>query len=580
VGAAPGMAAAMLVLTVLQAVLPVFNVRLTQLIVNHLAGGQGVTSLWALLLIYLALHLTAAGLAPTLSVIQGLVTERLMGRVNLLVLSRINQFPDLSRFEDPTLYDEVQTIGQRAQHLPRNLLRATAALAEAGLTATGLCFLLATLHPLIPIVLLAAMIPGLLVHRQSAALRWHLQQETAEMERRQDYWLELGTSATCARDVQLFGIAGWVRDQFAQCLEELDRVRWRLRSRILWQTLWTLGLRFAGSAGVFAYLIERGASGHLRPGDFVLFLASLLLLDGQLAFIPLWVGRVIEDAYVTDRFLAFLRPEEGDPAGRVALRAGALRQGVELCHVSFRYPGREETVLQDVSFGIRPGETVALVGRNGAGKTTLVKLLTGLYRPSAGRILLDGRDLSEYDPGSVRAAIAVVFQDYCRYFLTAGENIGLGRVDQMTDRERVIRAAREGGSESLIERLEHGYDTRLGTEYGGTQLSGGEWQKVALSRAFMRDADLLILDEPTAALDVRTEAEIYQRFRALLGGRAGLLISHRFSTVRMADRIVVLEQGSIVEEGSHESLLARGGLYAEMFRLQAAAFQTAGEVAE
>jgi ATP-binding cassette, subfamily B, bacterial len=573
VEAAPRLAAAMLVLTLIQSTLPVLNVRLTQLIVNTLAGKEAASRLLPLVLTYLALLVAAAGLAPALNMLQAVLTERLMGQVTLRILSKINTFTDLSRFEDPALYNELQTIGERAHHLPRLLLRSVTTLAEALLPATGLCLLLATLHPLVPLVLLAATLPGLLVQRRHATLRWNQQQETAELERRQEYWLEVGTSAASAREVQLFGVAGWVRDQFAECLEELNRRRWRLRRHILWQTFATLGLRFAGTAAVFVYLVLRGASGRLRPGDVVLFLGSLLLLDGHLRFIPLWVGRIIEEAYLADRFLAFLQSEGPMPGGHDRLPPSGLRQGVEFQHVSFRYPGREEVVLQDVTFAIRPGETVALVGRNGAGKTTLVKLLTGLYQPASGSIRCGGQELSDCDPASVRASIAVVFQDYGRYFLTAGENIGLGRVEEITSLERIARAARDGGSEPLIHRLESGYDTRLGKEFGGTQLSGGEWQKLALSRAFMRDADLLILDEPTAALDVRAEAEIYERFHDLLGGRAGLLISHRFSTVRMADRIVVLEAGRIVEEGAHETLMARGGLYAEMFRLQAEAFQ-------
>jgi ABC-type multidrug transport system fused ATPase/permease subunit len=252
-----------------------------------------------------------------------------------------------------------------------------------------------------------------------------------------------------------------------------------------------------------------------------------------------------------------------------------LRWGLEVRDLSFQYPGRDEPVLQHLSLTIQRGETIALVGRNGAGKTTLVKLLTGLYRPTSGSILVDGRDLFDYDLASLRRRVAVVFQDYGRYFLTVGENIGLGDVAAITDPERIARAARQGGSEPFIERLEGRYRTRLGKEFGGTAISGGEWQKLALSRAFMRDADLLILDEPTAALDVRAEAEIYERFRALLGGRTGLLISHRFSTVRMADRILVLDTGRIVEEGTHDDLVAQQGLYATMFRMQADAFRTA-----
>jgi ATP-binding cassette, subfamily B, bacterial len=577
VSAAPRVAVVLVVLTVLQAILPLLNVWLTRLIVNSLASGQGVSSLIAPLLIYLAFHLGTAGLAPSVSALEGLVSERLTGHVGLLVLARVNALADLSRFEDPALYDDLKTIGERVPHLARNLLRSITEGGQAGLAAAGLCLLLASLHPLIPLVLLAATMPATLVHRLSATLRWHLQLETAELERRQEYWLEVGTSPSYAREVQLFGIARWVREQFERALEELDRRRWRLRRRLLGWTLAALVVRFGGTAGVFVYLVARGASGHLRPGDFVLFLGSFVLLDGRLRSLPLWVGRLIEDACVTDRFLSFLQPDEREPGEGAKLRPGTLRRGVEVEHLSFRYPGRGETVLEDVSFEIRPGETVALVGRNGAGKTTLVKLLTALYKPASGRVLIDGRDLSEYDPASVRARVAVVFQDYGRYFLSAGDNIGLGRVEEISNRERIERAARAGGAEPLVHRLAHGYDTRLGKEFGGTQLSGGEWQKLALSRAFMRDAELIILDEPTAALDVRAEAEIYERFHTLLGRRCGLLISHRFSTVRMADRILVLEGGRIVEEGSHEALMARGRLYAQMFQMQAEAFQEAEE---
>src|SRR5712692_3654720 len=328
VSAAPRVAIVLVVLTVLQAVLPILNVWLTRLIVNNLASGEGVSRLIAPLLIYLAFHLGTAGLAPSVSALEGLVSERLTGHVGLLVLSRVNTLTDLSRFEDPALYDDLKTIGERVPHLARNLLRSTTEAAQAGLAAAGLCLLLASLHPLIPLVLLSAIIPATLVQRYGATLRWHLQLETTELERRQEYWLEVGTSPGYAREVQLFGIARWVREQFERALEELDRRRWRLRRRLLWWTLAALVVRFGGTAGVFVYLVARGASGHLRPGDFVLFLGSFLLLDSRLRFLPLWVGRLVEDAHVTDRFLQFLQPDEAGSGEGAELRPGALRQGV------------------------------------------------------------------------------------------------------------------------------------------------------------------------------------------------------------------------------------------------------------
>lgn len=573
ISAAPFAAAAMVLLTLVQSLLPVFNVWLTGVIVNNLAAGLGTWSLVGPLVAYLTLDLSTAALGPALSATQAVAAERLTCRVNMLVLSKVNTFTDLTRFEDPGLLDELQTIQRDAPTLPKNVLKVTAAVAQQVTTTTGLCILLASLHPFIPLLLLLTTVPAFLVERQNATLRWDLKTDTAELERQQVYWFELGTSAIHARDIQLLGITGWIRDQFERYLRQLDGVRWRVRHRILRRTFLMLGLRFVGSAGVFAYLVARAASGHLHAGDFVLFLGSFLMLEGQLRFLPFWVGHVIEYSYLAGRFLTFLQADEGELGDLPELPLPAIGAGIRVERVSFRYPGREETVLQEVSFSICPGETVALVGKNGAGKTTLVKLLTGLYQPTSGRIFAGGCDLSEFDPASIRARIAVVFQDFCRYFLTAGENIGLGDVDRITDRARIACAARDGGSEPLIGRLEHGYDTRLGREFGGTDLSGGEWQKLALSRAFMRDACLIILDEPTAALDVQAEAELYQRFRTLLQGRSGLLISHRFSTVRMADRIVVLDRGRIVEEGTHESLLASEGLYAEMFQMQAAAFR-------
>jgi ATP-binding cassette subfamily B protein len=578
--AAPGWAAAMALLTLIQAAVPPLNIWLTKRIVNVVAEGLGIGSLGTLLLIYVVLHLTAAGLAPTLHATETLLNLHLTGHVTTQVLDKVNSFTELAWFEDPTFYDDVKRISEGAPHLPRRLLRPVVELAQSVLPAIGLSLLLATLHPLIPFVLLAAMLPGIVVARHHASVLRTLERTAAGLQRRQDYWYTLGTSATSAREVLLLGMARWLRDRFKESLDTLDERRWRLRSRLLRQTLVTLGLRFAGTVATFVYLIARGVSGHLTPGDFVLFLGSLLLLDRYLDHVPLWIREIIEGSDLIDRYLAFLQLSEERPDNLAKLPAGSLRRGIEVQNLSFGYPGRDaEKVLHDVSFQIRPGETIALVGKNGAGKTTLVKLLMGLYRPSSGRILCDGLDLSSCDSGSVRVGMAAVFQDYCRYFLTAGENIALGRIEQIADPERIARAARDGGSEPFIQRLAHGYETPLGKEFGGTELSGGEWQKLALSRAFMRDADLLILDEPTAALDVRTEAEIYQHFQRLLGGRTGLLISHRFSTVRMADRILVLEGGCIVEEGTHDSLMARGGLYAEMFRMQAEAFLTAGEVA-
>jgi ATP-binding cassette subfamily B protein len=283
--------------------------------------------------------------------------------------------------------------------------------------------------------------------------------------------------------------------------------------------------------------------------------------------------------YLT-RLFAYLDLSPGAVEGALKRAASthpvpsSIQQGFEFRNVSFRYPGSEADVLKNVSFSLRPGETIALVGENGAGKTTLVKLLARLYDPTEGTILLDGRDLCEYDLDSYQKQLGVIFQDYIHYHLTARENIGFGQTDAMDDGARILKAAELGGASSLVQYLPQGLDTMLGKTFeGGVDLSGGEWQKLALSRAFMRDGQLLILDEPTAALDPLAEYEVYRRFADLVAGKMVVLVSHHFSTVRMADRILVLRQGSLIEEGTHEELLAMNGRYAEMFNVQAQKYQ-------
>jgi ATP-binding cassette subfamily B protein len=270
------------------------------------------------------------------------------------------------------------------------------------------------------------------------------------------------------------------------------------------------------------------------------------------------------------------RPKIAAPAHPAAVRR-PFRQGIEFRDVTYRYPGTGVAALDNVSFAIEPGETVALVGRNGAGKTTIVKLLGRLYDPDEGQILIDGRDIRDYDPAELRQQFAVMFQDYATYQLTVGENIGVGDVDRLDDAGAVARAADRAGAERVIQNLPEGFATPLGKWFErGQQLSGGEWQKIALARAFMRDAadaQILILDEPTAALDARAEHDLFARLRNLTRGRMALYISHRFSTVRMADRILVLEQGQLVEEGTHDELVLRGGMYADLFELQAASYR-------
>jgi ATP-binding cassette subfamily B protein len=325
----------------------------------------------------------------------------------------------------------------------------------------------------------------------------------------------------------------------------------------------------------YGYLAWRTITGQLTIGDLTFLAGSFrrlrTLLEGLLIGFSQTAGQAL---YLDDLFSFFeIEPEIRSPEpARPFPRP--MRQGFTFEDVGFAYPGAERWAVRRLSFTLRAGEVLALVGENGAGKTTLVKLLARLYDPDEGRILLDGHDLREYDLEELRANVGVIFQDFVRYHMTAAENIAVGRIDARHDRTRIEEAARRSLADEVIARLPQGYDTIIGKRFRrGVDLSGGEWQKVAIARAYMRDAELIILDEPTAALDAKAEAEVFQRFKGLAKGKTAVLISHRFSTVRMADRILVLSGGRIIESGSHDELIAKRGVYADLFELQAAGYR-------
>ena len=332
-------------------------------------------------------------------------------------------------------------------------------------------------------------------------------------------------------------------------------------------------LEAAVIAVAYGMIVHRTIRGELTVGELTMYAGAISVFQGSVGMFLSHVSEGFVNGLYLRHFFEFLdrRPSiqlaEPDRARSVPAR---LERGIELRHVSFRYPGTDRMVLQDLDLHIRPGETVAVVGENGSGKTTLVKLLTRLYDPTDGEVLLDGRDICEYDLDDLRRHTTAIFQDYCTYHMSARDNVALGRIEKRGDLGVIQEAAERGQAAQLIESLPSGYDTVLGRRFeGGVDLSGGEWQKIALSRAFMRDAQILILDEPSAALDVETEYEMYLHFAELTRDRTALLISHRFTTVRMADRMVVLDGGRIVEDGSHEVLMRQGGRYAGMFTAQA-----------
>jgi ATP-binding cassette subfamily B protein len=429
--------------------------------------------------------------------------------------------------------------------------------------------------PALLILLALALVPAFLGEAHFNAQSYSLTYAWTPERRELDYLRSAGASDETAKEVKVFGLNAYLTERYRTLAEKFYLAN---RALALRRASWGAALAAVGALGyyaAYAVIVYRTVRGDFTIGDLTFLAGSFArmrtLLEGMLASFSTVAGQAL---YLDDLFSFFeIRPQITSPEDPRPFPY-PLREGFAFEGVGFRYPGSERWAVRDLTFTLKAGEALALVGENGAGKTTLVKLLARLYDPDEGRILLDGHDLRAYDLAELRANVGVIFQDFVRYHLTAAENIAVGRIEAREDRPRIEDAAGRGLADAVIAKLPAGYEQVIGKRFQkGVDLSGGEWQKVALARAYMRDAQLLILDEPTAALDARAEYEVFQRFKALTAGKTAVLISHRFSTVRMADRILVLDAGRLAEIGTHEELLAKGGRYAELFELQAAGYR-------
>jgi len=425
------------------------------------------------------------------------------------------------------------------------------------------------------LLLLVALIPAFLgeahFNSQSYWLNYHRAPERREL----DYVRQTAASVETAKEVKIFGLNPFLIGRYRELAESFFQANRKLAIR---RAGWGTALSAIGTVAyyvAYAYIVYRTVHGEFSIGDLTFLAGSFRRLHQMMEGLLMGFTQVAGQAlYLEDLFSFFeIKPEITSPPNPRPFPQ-PIRDGFVFEGVGFRYPGAERWAVRDLSFHLRAGEVLALVGENGAGKTTLVKLLSRLYDPDEGRILLDGHDLREYDLFELRANVGVIFQDFVRFHLTAAENIAVGRIEARGDRARIEAAARQSLADDVIRKLPGGYGQLIGKRFKtGVELSGGEWQKIAIARAYMRDAQVLILDEPTAALDARSEFEVFQRFKELSRGKTAVLISHRFSSVRMADRIVVLGEGRVEAIGTHEELLARGGRYAELFELQAAGYR-------
>jgi ATP-binding cassette subfamily B protein len=580
-----GAALAISLVTLLQGVVPVGQLWATKLLVDQivsllsLAPAQRTGQALSMVFVYLALEAGVILVGVLLGTLVGhtynVLGENLSYHVQMRILEQCARL-DLAVYESAEYYNQLQRAQEQANYGPMLLLRRLLEFAQAAVTLLSITALILVYKPWLVPILIATTIPGFWVAIHYGRQRFFLFNRRTPDGRRATYLNNVLSTDEYAKEVRIWGLKNYLMDRLQSLRQRFKQENITLSRK---QSIAGLGGEIISTLGYYgAYLVVvlGVVADRLTLGDLTLYAGAFSRSQSLFESLLKAIADVYETQLFAQNLALFLSLEPEIVAPASPQPAPPVKVGLRIENLSFTYPETDREVLSNVSLTVRPGECVAIVGANGAGKTTLVKLLLRLYDPGHGSIHVDDVDIRQLDPTELRARIAVVFQDYARYQLTARENVGFGKIEEIENLEKIRRVAQEVGIHSLLGGLPGGYETLLGRRFeGGHELSLGQWQRVAVARALLRDAPLLILDEPTAALDAQAEYELYQQLKDLARNRMTILISHRFSTVRMADRIIVLDNGRIIEEGTHEELLAQDTQYAYFFKLQAESYQIA-----
>jgi len=567
-----------MVLRVVIALIPLAILAVTRLIIDavvlHVShNGPLRPDFWWLVAAEFGLASVATVLGQVTNYCDTVLADDFTRHISIRIMTHASRL-DLSSYEDPIFYDKLERA--RVQATDRlGMIRQMGQLVQQFITTATLAISIVFFSPWLLLVLIVFVFPAFLGESHYAFLGYALAFRQTPAKRQIDYLRFLGASKDSAKELKLFGLAKFLTGRFKDLWDQIYEDNVALAKRRLFGTAILSMVSTVGYYGAYAWVIYETVYGQLTVGTLTFLTGAIAGASTNLQmFFSTFSSIADQSLFLTD-LLEFFAVQPTVYSKPNALRAPRpIREGFEFRNVSFAYPGTNRMVLKNLNLRLGVGERIALIGENGEGKTTIVKLLTRLYDPTEGALLLDGVDLRDYDLEDYSSQVAVIFQDFMRYDMVAMDNISVGYIEERHNKARISEAARKSLADVLIQKFPLGYDQMLGRRFeGGVDLSGGEWQKIALARAYLRDAQVLILDEPTAALDARAEHQVFERFAELTAGKMALLISHRFSTVKMADRIVVLEKGQIAEEGSHSELVAQRGRYSEMFELQASSYR-------